>query len=182
MIDLLTDRGYYLKNEKWEKAVAVEEKIEKKIHDGTFLNKMQTPCSVFATFETEEGLQRALVYSDIKECPKQQALLGEDIEIQPASEPTDIIWENRQYEPRERTVKRVIVWIIIGIMLTLSAGLIYKMTLIANGSKFMFPKVDCAATAASYKKLQARPGAPPNLWQSKALLEYKDNYPKYMKG
>ena len=125
---------------------------------------MQTPCSVFATFETEEGLQRALVYSDITNCPKQQSFLGEDIEIQPASEPTDIIWENRQYEPRERNFKRVIVWIIILIMLSLSAGLIYKMTLIANGSKFMFPKVDCASTNSSYSALQAKPDAPKNLW------------------
>ena len=153
LINLLTDRGYYIKNEKWEKAEAVQDKIEEKLKDENFLNKMQTPCSVFATFETEEGLQRALVYSDIKECPKQQSFLGEDLDIQAASEPTDIIWENRQYEPRERTFKRVIVWIIITIMLSLSAGLIYKMTLIANGSKFMFPKVDCANTASSFAKL-----------------------------
>ena len=31
-----------------------------KLQDEDFLNKMQTPCSVFATFETEEGLQRAI--------------------------------------------------------------------------------------------------------------------------
>jgi hypothetical protein len=41
--------------------------------DKKFLDKMQTPCSVFATFETEEGLQRALVYSSYKftktKCP-----------------------------------------------------------------------------------------------------------------
>lgn len=81
MIDLLADRGYYIKNEKWEKAEGVQDKIEAKLKDESFLNKMQTPCSVFATFETEEGLQRALVYSDIKECPKQQSLLGEDLDI-----------------------------------------------------------------------------------------------------
>jgi len=114
---------------------------------------MQTPCSVFATFETEEGLQRALVYSDEKECPKQQSLLGEDIDVQQASEPTDIIWENREFEPITRTGRRVFVWLIIFTMLGLSAGLIYKMTLIANGSKFMFPKVDCKNSALSFEAM-----------------------------
>ena len=33
--------------------------------DDDLLNKMQTPCSVFATMETEEGYQRALNYNDV---------------------------------------------------------------------------------------------------------------------
>jgi hypothetical protein len=55
---------------------------------------MQTPCSVFVTFETEEGVQRALAWNNVPTCK----FLGEDLDIQQASEPTDIIWENRQYE------------------------------------------------------------------------------------
>jgi hypothetical protein len=110
---------------------------------------MQTPCSVVVTFETEEGVQRALAWNDVPTCK----FLGEDLDIQQASEPTDIIWENRQYEQWQRTVRRCIVWIIIIIMLGASAALIYKMTLISNSAKFMFPKVDCAQTAKTYKNL-----------------------------
>jgi len=29
-------------------------------------------------------------------------LLGGEIELQPASEPTDIIWENRHFKPAQR--------------------------------------------------------------------------------
>ena len=40
-------------------------------------------------------------------------------------------------------------------MLGVSAAIIYKMTLIANTAKFMFPKVDCAQTEKNYANLQA---------------------------
>jgi len=46
---------------------------------------MQTPCSVFATFETEEGYQRALNYNDVvRDMPEfkhMDKLLEEEIEI-----------------------------------------------------------------------------------------------------
>jgi len=42
-----------------------------------FVNKMQTPCSVFVTFETEEGVQRALVYNKVPH----KLFLGEDLDI-----------------------------------------------------------------------------------------------------
>jgi hypothetical protein len=43
----------------------MNEKIRQAIKwDDDLLNKMQTPCSVFATFETEEGYQRALNYNE----------------------------------------------------------------------------------------------------------------------
>jgi hypothetical protein len=66
LIEWLKDRGYYVKNEKWTKAEAVVQKIEDAItsSDPKFLDKLQTPCSVFVTFETEEGLQRALAYNE----------------------------------------------------------------------------------------------------------------------
>lgn len=57
------------------------------------MDRLQLPCSVFVTFETEEGNNRALVYNDSNN--PQMDLLGEQIQIQDASEPTDIIWENR---------------------------------------------------------------------------------------
>ena len=65
---------------------------------------MQRPCSVFATMETEEGYTRATLYNkciadDYKHYDK---FLGDDIELQEASEPTDIIWENRSFSPETR--------------------------------------------------------------------------------
>lgn len=77
--------------------------------------------------------------------------LGEAIEIQDASEPTDIIWENRQYGETGRNIKRVVVWTIILIMLCGSAGIIYSFTLISNQAKFMFPPANCAKALAEFR-------------------------------
>ena len=58
------------------------------------------------TFENEEGVTRALKYHEAIEADPanlgkyQFWLKDEEIEIQPASEPSDIIWENRQFTPR----------------------------------------------------------------------------------
>jgi hypothetical protein len=52
-------------------------------------------------------------------------LLGQEIEIQAASEPTDIIWENRYFTEEERRFKSLIVSIIIALMLGLSFAIIY---------------------------------------------------------
>jgi len=59
------------------------------------LDKLQTPVSAFVTWETEEAVNRALKYSETPQCK----VLGQEIDLQNASEPTDIIWENRHFTP-----------------------------------------------------------------------------------
>ena len=60
------------------------------------------------TFETEEGYRRALKFDEtVGNDPDRYGSLKKwigdhEIEIQPASEPSDIIWENRHYTPFER--------------------------------------------------------------------------------
>lgn len=52
------------------------------------------------TMETEEGKCRADLYNETVETSgyrHYQTLLGEKIDLVPASEPTDIIWENRHF-------------------------------------------------------------------------------------
>ena len=44
-------------------------------------------------------------------------LLGEDLLIEAAAEPTDIIWENREYSPKERSIRTAIAWAAIVVML-----------------------------------------------------------------
>jgi len=97
--------------------------------------------------------------------------LGEDLKIDAASEPTDIIWENRQYEDFDRSVKSFFVWIIIFIMLAISAGLIYKCTLISNSAKFMFPLANCPATAIDWHNMQMKSEVP-DIWEKASVVEY----------
>lgn len=63
---------------------------------------MQMPCSVFLSFENEEGYNRAARYNDtceMEEFQQYKEFLGHEIEVKEASEPTDILWENRMYTP-----------------------------------------------------------------------------------
>ena len=49
----------------------------------------------------------------------------ETIEIQSASEPSDIIWENRHFTPWDRTKKSVVAAIVIGLGLLLSFAAVF---------------------------------------------------------
>jgi len=69
--------------------------------------------------------------------------LGEVIDIQPASEPTDIIWENRHFKPRTRQIKSCISIVIIMLMLAGSAGIIFVCSNTSTYYKMRYPIVKC---------------------------------------
>ena len=58
IIDLLRQRGKAIMAEKWDKQAEIETKINEL--KGAEFDRLVTPCSVFMTFETEEGVNRAL--------------------------------------------------------------------------------------------------------------------------
>ena len=66
IIKLLGERGNAIKGEKWAKQREIEGKINKlKNGDGgKTLEKLTTPVSVFMTFESEEGVNRALKFDE----------------------------------------------------------------------------------------------------------------------
>lgn len=71
---------------------------------------MQAPCSVFITCETEEGYNRALMYNEnveMEDFKHFNTFLYQEIDIKEASEPSDILWENRHWTPLDRYVKKV---------------------------------------------------------------------------
>lgn len=67
-------------NENWKKLEQINDKIKQKLKtDQKFLDKMQRPCSVFATFETEEGVARARLYNkfvEFEDYAKYKTMLG----------------------------------------------------------------------------------------------------------
>lgn len=60
VIGLLKERGQIIKQEKWAKLPKIDQKINDYKNEN--LEDMTTPCSVFMTFENEEGVNRALNY------------------------------------------------------------------------------------------------------------------------
>ena len=68
IISWLKQRGNAIKNENWEELHKINNKIRLALkNDRNLLDKLQTPCSVFVTFQTEEGYQRALNYNSVLE-------------------------------------------------------------------------------------------------------------------
>lgn len=172
VIKWLKQRGSFIKDEKWDKVRKINDEIRQALKwDDDLLDKMQTPCSVFATFETEEGYQRALNYNQVieeEEFAHMRTLMDEYIEIQPASEPSDIIWENRNFTPEQRNIKRIIIAIIICLSLAVSFSIIFTCSKASLAKKEKYPKVNCHEIANNY-------GSRLDLWQKDAVIEYKQN-------
>lgn len=80
--------------------------------------------------------------------------LGEQIKIEEAAEPTDIIWENREYSPHSRRVRTAIAWFVILIMLTISFLFIFSASVYGNKAKNMFPAAKCSAVEKQWYTLQ----------------------------
>jgi hypothetical protein len=80
--------------------------------------------------------------------------LGEEIIVEEAAEPTDIIWENREYSPLSRKVRTAIAWVVILIMLGASFCAIFFASVFGNHAKSLFPaNVNCPAVQEQWYKL-----------------------------
>jgi len=148
IIKKLRTRGDYIKNEKWEKVEKISEEINVIKNDPEEFKKLTTPCSIFMTFETEEGYERALNLETAAtedtniEHLKYWFSGKHQIEIQKASEPSDIIWENRQYTPMDRLKKKIIVSIIMFLLLLGSFMVIFYFSNISNKAVSKYPHID----------------------------------------
>jgi len=60
-----------------------------------------------------------------------------------ASEPTDIIWENRIYSPTDYFFRNLIAWFVIALLLACSFAFIFKVARTSASISREFPKVDC---------------------------------------
>ena len=135
------------------------------------LDLCQTPCSVFATFETEEGVNRARIYNKVP----QRQFLKQEIKLEEASEPTDIIWENRHWNETQRNIKRAIVYTIIVIALTISGICIFFMTKTSLSLKFKYPKVQCSVFDIQYGVLANGTASEYSSWASDSVKEWNAN-------
>lgn len=61
LINLLKQRGEAIKNENWDKQLNLDREIND-LKNNNF-DELISPCSVYMTFETEEGIRRALEHN-----------------------------------------------------------------------------------------------------------------------
>jgi hypothetical protein len=69
------------------------------------LDHLQVVCSVFVTFASEEGINRAKQYNTYPH----RKFLEQIIDVKEASEPTDIIWENRHFTKTQLRLRNAVV-------------------------------------------------------------------------
>jgi hypothetical protein len=85
VINWLRQRGTHIKNENWDGVDKINKDIGEALKkDDTLLNKLQRPCSIFVTFESEEGYKRACNYNDtikLREYKHFSTFLEEEIEV-----------------------------------------------------------------------------------------------------
>ena len=87
------------------------------------------------TWESEEAYNRCEGYNDTledtsienyDEIEKFKTFLGEEIEVEGAPEPSDIIWENRGISTTTKTIRTAIVVVITLILLAISFVMIFS--------------------------------------------------------
>lgn len=135
------------------------------------LDKMQTPVACFMTLETEEGKCRADLYNDTVQMEDYQhykTFLGSEIDVHGASEPTDIIWENRHFTSGQRFVRTMIVSFAIFLLLCVSFTLIYTAQKTSLAMKQKYPKQKCAELNDEYKGRR-------NAWMRDSINEFLIN-------
>jgi len=129
IIQNLKQRGKFIKNEKWKSCEKLQAKMTNRLHNSQeLLDKMQTPVACFMSLESEEGKCRADIYNETVMEPdyeKYRTFLGSEIDVSGASEPTDIIWENRHFTSFQRFVRTIIVAVVLLGVLCCSFALIY---------------------------------------------------------
>ena len=102
------------------------------------------PTACFIVFEEEDACNMAL------ELKTDAKLLGEPMRFKRASEPTDIIWENRIYTATDYFFRQLVALIIIGVLLLGSFAFIYNVARKSAEIAAEFPNRDCDALKATY--------------------------------
>jgi hypothetical protein len=117
--------------------------------------KLTRPVCAFITFEEEDAYILAQDFepkTDLKghRIPSERKFLDEDLYFIEATEPTNIIWENRHFTPKSRFTRTIHAVLLILLLVLASFGLIYycKVTALTIANKY--PSVNCTSIEISY--------------------------------
>lgn len=102
------------------------------------------PTAAFITFEEEDAMIIA------KQIQTGDLVLNQPFKMRVASEPTDIIWENRHFTEFDYFRRQIIAFIIIGVLLFGSFIVMYKVARTSAEIAREFPPTDCNAIASTY--------------------------------
>ena len=102
------------------------------------------PTAAFITFEEEDARCLAL------ELQSNKKLLDQPIKFKGASEPTDIIWENRIYTEADYVTRQLKAFSILAVLMLFSFAIIFKVARTSAIIAREFPKIDCESINDTY--------------------------------
>ena len=128
LLQALIERGTLITKGAFDKLAKVNEKIDKMYENDR--EKLSTPVAAFITFETQEAFERAMFYFPMNPgdrevddefldpvTPDEKQFLGRDLKLMRATEPSNMIWENRHTTKKEIYCRSFFVAIAIVILL-----------------------------------------------------------------
>lgn len=102
------------------------------------------PTAAFITFETDDSKEIAM------DNESDEKLLGEEFRFKDASEPTDIIWENRIFTKNDYVMRQLCAYVVIAVMLCVSFLIIFAISNYSATMAAIFPPQDCAGVQSAY--------------------------------
>jgi hypothetical protein len=153
LINLLKLRGNAIMNQKYDKMREIENQITVQKKDN--YEKLTRPVCAFITFEEEDAYILAQDFEpsfDIKgkRAPSSRTFMDTDLYFIEATEPTNIIWENRHLTAQIRFKRTIHAVLLIMLLVLASFGVIYYCKVTALQIAQKYPSVDCAAVTTSY--------------------------------
>mgnify|MGYP000737003631 FL=1 len=107
-------------------------------------DSLTIPTAAFITFESDDSKEIAM------DNESDRLLLGLDFKFKDASEPTDIIWENRLFTKKDYIIRQLKAFLIIAILLAGSFGIILAISAYSAKMAAVFPPQDCAGVENAY--------------------------------
>lgn len=108
------------------------------------------PTTAFITFNNDESAFAALQMNKQDKYHVPKMLMAQEMKFSAASEPTDIIWENRRFGPRQYLKRELIAYVILSIVLAGSIAVVYQISAISKGIADVYPTTDCDNLKESY--------------------------------
>ena len=123
LLDGLRDRGDAIKYQQWDKLNELNKKLTQEIHDK--MDKLITPKCAFVSIESETYYNYLSDVETVNEATGQMekgkiTLAGKRSKVQEAPEPTNVIWENRDFQKEARVLKLLLVIVAVCVVLFLT--------------------------------------------------------------
>ena len=153
LINLLRTRGGHIMYQRYDKMREVEAEISR-LKDEEFQSLVR-PVDAFITFEEEDAYNLGQVFEpeftwNGKKKPAKQQFMDDDLFLVEATEPTNLIWENRYLTGAEVFKRYVIVVAIIAFLTGIAFGLLFVFKSIPIWISKTWGTVNCEEVIDTY--------------------------------